>query len=236
MSNTFLIVGESTTGKTASLAGLDDEGMLYLSCESGKKAPFRNAKCSQKVIIDPMDVPAYIKAAEDVERITTIVIDSLTYLMNRYESMYVLSSKDTQRAWGTYTRYFQDLMQEEVANSTKNIIFLAHTHTQLDEVLGQHISKVPVKGALSRITVESFFDVIVSTRKMPIKVLKEYPNDMLVITPEEEALGLKYVYQTMLTKETIHERIRAPHGMWEVNETFIDNKAEHILARLNEYQ
>ena len=71
---------------------------------------------------------------------------------------------------------------------------------------------------------------------MPIKVLKEYPNDMLVITPEEEALGLKYVYQTKLTKETIHERIRAPHGMWEVNETFIDNKAEHILARLNEYQ
>ena len=70
---------------------------------------------------------------------------------------------------------------------------------------------------------------------MKIKDLKEYQNDLLVITPEEEALGFKYVFQTKLTKETVNERLRGPMGLWDTKETFIDNDMQKVFDRLHEY-
>ena len=70
---------------------------------------------------------------------------------------------------------------------------------------------------------------------MALKALEKYNSDLLNITPQEEALGFKYVFQTMLTKETVNERIRGPLGMWLPNETFIDNNAQLVLDRLKQY-
>ena len=64
---------------------------------------------------------------------------------------------------------------------------------------------------------------------------KKFKNDYLNITPEEEALGFKYVYQTLLTKETMVERIRAPFEMWSQQETFIDSNVQLVLDRFAEY-
>ncbi|MCI4435672.1 MAG: hypothetical protein JHC33_02520, partial [Ignisphaera sp.] len=58
---------------------------------------------------------------------------------------------------------------------------------------------------------------------------------LLEITPEEEALGFKYVFQTRLTKETVNERIRSPLKMWSADETFIDNNLQYVIDRLHEY-
>lgn len=60
-------------------------------------------------------------------------------------------------------------------------------------------------------------------------------SKLLTITPEEEALGFKYVYQTRLTKDTVGERIRSPLGMWDTKETFIDNNLQLVFDRLHEY-
>ena len=39
----FVIYGTSGSGKTASLRNLkDQEGVLFLNCESGKEIPFKN--------------------------------------------------------------------------------------------------------------------------------------------------------------------------------------------------
>lgn len=70
---------------------------------------------------------------------------------------------------------------------------------------------------------------------MKIKDLKDYQNELLVITPEEEAVGYKHVFQTMITKDTVHERIRSPLRMWNVKETFIDNNATKLLNRIHSY-
>ena len=233
--NLVLISGKSSTGKSASLMGLENpEGVMYLNCEAGKKLPFR-AKFKQYTITDPLQVFEAFEAAEGMDGIHTIVIDTLTYLMDMYESVYVYNSPNTQKAWGDFAQYFKALMQNYVAKSTKNVIFLAHTSDSLNESEMSMETKVPVKGSIKNNGVESYFSVVISSKKVPLKALKDYGSDLLNITPDEEALGFKYVFQTRLTKDTVGERMRGPLGLFETKETFIDNNAQLVLNRLHEY-
>ena len=126
-------------------------------------------------------------------------------------------------------------MQQKVAASTKQVIITAHTHTIYDEANMAMEVKVPVKGALAKNGIESYFSIVLSTKKVAIKDLEKYESAYLNITEEEEILGFKYCFQTRLTKETVTERIRAPMGMFTVKETFIDNNVQFVLDRLNEY-
>ena len=126
-------------------------------------------------------------------------------------------------------------MQQYVAKSTKNVIFLAHTADTLNESEMSMETKVPVKGALKNNGIESYFSVVISSKKVPLKALKDYGSELLTITPEEEALGFKYVFQTRLTRDTVGERMRGPLGLFETKETFIDNNAQLVLNRLHEY-
>ena len=94
---------------------------------------------------------------------------------------------------------------------------------------------VKVKGSLMNQGIEAYFCNVIAAKKVPLKKLDSYPNTMLTVTPEEEALGFKYVYQTKLTKETVNERIRGPLGLWKTTETFIDNDAQVLLDHLHQY-
>ena len=230
-----LIAGKSATGKSACLAGLENpEGVMYLNCESGKRLPFK-AKFKQFTIVDPLQVYEAFEAAENMPEVHTIVVDTLTYLMDMYESIYVYNAANGQKAWGDFAQFFKNLMQNYVAKSTKNVIFLAHTADALNESEMVMETKVPVKGSIKNNGIESYFSLVISTKKVQLKALKVYKSDMLTITPEEEALGFKYVFQTKLTKETVGERLRGPLGMFDTNETYIDNNAQLVMNRLNEY-
>jgi hypothetical protein len=230
-----LIVGESAAGKSASLRNLNNpEGVLFLNCEAGKHLPFPSKFVEQR-IIDPKQVPAWFKHVEEMEKCHTIVIDSQTFLMDMYESMYVLNAKDTMRAWGDYAQFFKKLMQQDVTASSKNVIFLAHSHAIINEDSMVLERKVPVKGSLAKNGIEAYFSTVLAAKKMPISDLKPYENDLLTITPEEEAIGVKYVFQTRLTKQTVNDRIRSNMGMWSEQETFIDNDAQLVMDRLHQY-
>lgn len=233
--NLVLICGKAATGKSASLMNIQNpEGVIYLNCEAGKKLPFRS-KFKEFVITDPMQVQQAFAEAESLTDVHTIVVDSLTYLMDMYESMYVLNSANTMKAWGDYAQYFKSMMQQWVASSTKNVIFLAHTKDDLNEADMVMETCVPIKGSAKNNGVESYFSCIMSTKKVPIKKLDGYGSDLLNISDEEDALGFKYVFQTKLTKETVNERMRSPLGMWDTKETYIDNDVQHVLNRLHEY-
>jgi len=233
--NLVLIAGKSATGKSACLAGLQNpEGVMYLNCEAGKKLPFR-AKFKQFTITDPLQVYEAFDAAENMPDVHTIVVDTLTYLLDMYESLYVYNAANGQKAWGDFAQYFRNLMQTYVAKSTKNVIFLAHTADTLNEAEMVMETKVPVKGATKNNGIESYFSLVIATKKVPLKTLKDYQSDLLNITPEEQALGFKYVFQTKLTKETVGERLRGPLGMFDTQETFIDNNAQLVMNRLHEY-
>lgn len=76
---------------------------------------------------------------------------------------------------------------------------------------------------------------MITAKKMPLKNLEEYQNELLIITEDEQDLGYKHVFQTRLTKDTINERIRSGMGMWSKKETFIDNNLQFVINRLHEY-
>lgn len=231
----ILLCGKSATGKSASLMGLENqEGVMYLNCEAGKKLPFK-AKFKQYTITDPLQINEAFDAAEKMEGIHTIVVDSLTYLLDMYESVYVLNSTNGMKAWGDFAQYFKTLMQQYVAKSTKNVIFIAHTSDTMNESEMIMETKVPVKGSLKNNGIESYFTIVLASKKVTLKTLKDYKSDLLTITPEEEALGYKYVFQTKLTKETVNERLRGPLGLWDTKETYIDNNVQLVMNRLHEY-
>ena len=230
-----LLCGKSATGKSTSLMGMKNpEGVMYLNCEAGKKLPFK-AKFKQYTITDPLQVNEAFDAAERMPDVHTIVVDSLTYLLDMYESSYVLSSTNGMQAWGQFAQYFKVLMQHYVAKSTKNVIFTAHTADTLNEGEMVMETKVPVKGSLKNNGIESYFTIVIASKKVPLKALKEYNSPLLTITPEEEALGYKYVFQTKLTKDTVNERLRGPLGLFDTKETYVDNNLQQILNRLHEY-
>lgn len=230
-----LLCGKSATGKSASFMGLKNpEGVMYLNCEAGKRLPFR-AKFKQYTITDPLQIYEAFDAAEKMEDVHTIIVDSLTYLLDMYESMYVLNAANTMKAWGDFSQYYKNLMQQYVARSTKKIIFTAHTSDTLNE--GEMImeTKVPVKGSLKNNGIESYFTVVICSKKVQLKALADMKSDLLTITPEEQALGFKYVFQTKITKESVNERLRGPLGLFDTKETFIDNNMQKVLDRLQEY-
>lgn len=231
----ILIGGKSASGKSASLMNLrNPESVMYLNCESGKRLPFA-AKFIQRTVTDPLQVLAAFDYAETKPEIKVIVVDSLTYLLDMYESIYIHGSADGRTAWGNFAQFFKELMQQKVANSTKKVLFLAHTLESYNESDMVMDVKVPVKGALKNQGVESYFSVVITAKKMTLKDLENYESSLLNITEEERMLGYKHVFQTRLTKETVTERMRGPMGMFSSKETFVDNDIQAILDRLDEY-
>jgi hypothetical protein len=233
--NLVLISGKSSTGKSASLMFFDNpQSVVYLNCENNKRLPFKS-KFNEFTITDPLQVYQAFDEVEQMKDVDTVVIDTLTYLMDMYETKYVLSSSNTMKAWGDYAQFLKKLMSHYVANSTKNIIVLAHTSDIMNESEMAMETMVKVKGSVMNQGVESFFSTVISTKKVPIKTLEKYSNSNLNITEEDRALGFKYVFQTRLTKDTVNERMRAPLGMWETSETFIDNNVQSVINRLHQY-
>ena len=167
--NLVLLCGKSATGKSASLQMLDNpEGVMYLNCENNKKLPFKS-KFKEYTITDPTDVPDAIESVEKDKKIHTIVIDSLTYLMDMFESTKVLTSTNTMKAWGEYAQFMKNMMAQNVGNSTKNIIFIAHTSDIFNENEMVNETMVKVKGSLMNTGIESYFSTVIGCKKLSLK-------------------------------------------------------------------
>ena len=234
--NLVLICGESKGGKSASLRNIKEpDGVIYCNCENGKKLTFDDVQFRQITIINPLTLYAIFDKAEKSSKIHTIIVDSLTYMMDMYYTLHVATATDTQKAWGSYSEFFRKLMQYYVAKSTKNVIFTAHTLSVFNETESLIEKKVPIKGSLKNIGIESFFSVVVAAKKVPLKTLEDYENPLLTHNEEEKSIGIKHVFQTRLTKETVNERVSSPMSMWRIQETYIDNDVQLVLDKLSGY-
>ncbi len=230
-----LICGYSANGKSASLRNIrNQEKWYYCSCEAGKKLPFKN-KFNFLKVSDPYQVYEAFDHGKDDPNCEGIVIDSLSFLMDMFEVMYVKNASNTMKAWGEYGDFFRTLMQEKVTTFNKPVIFIAHVKDVLDEKSMEIKTSVPIKGSLAGQGVEAFFSTVVAAKKIPIKELEGYKSDLLHIDDEEKELGFKYVFQTRITGKTTGERIRSPMGLFSKNETFMDNDAQILLDHLNEF-
>lgn len=231
----ILVEGLSAGGKTSSLQHLTNpNSALYLNCEN-KRAPFRPELKNTYNIIDPSQVFEGMDWAETQPDINTIIIDTLDFLMNMYETNIVKKAANGQKAWGDYFTYFQELMQVKVARSSKTCIFLAHAYTVLDEDSMTKNTSVPIKGALKNLGVESFFTTVIMSKQVPLRLVEPFTNKLLNVTEDDKERGVKYVFQTQMTKASSGEKIRSPQGMWDKSETFIDNNMQHVVDRLVAY-
>jgi len=226
-----LVCGESAAGKSASLMNIQNqERWLYGNTESGKALPFKN-DFKKAIITDPSQIHEMFHYAFENPDVDGLIIDSITFLMEMYESQHVIGSKDTREAWGYYAQYFKTLMQQYVAGTDKHVVMLAHTNSTQDAMMVDRVS-VPIKGALKNNGIESYFSTVVSAKRMALEDLKPYHSNLLNITETDEILGFKYVFQTRLTKQTIGERIRGPMSLFTKEQTFIDNDVAKLLEHM----
>ena len=233
--NLVLIGGVSGAGKSACLRNIkDQEGVLYLNCEAGKKLPFRN-KFMSKVITDPYHIFEGFIWAETQPQIHTIVIDSLSFLMDMFVSVHIMNSADSRSQWQAYQEFFKELMQQKVASSTKNVIIITHIAEDLDEEKGIRTEQAVVKGGLKGTGVEAYFSLNVTARAIPIKELEKHPSEFLNITDDERDVGYKHVFQVRKTKETTGSRIRGPMGLFPQGTVSTDNCAQMLLDVVHDF-
>lgn len=231
----ILIVGYSATGKSASLRNIrNQERWMYLNSEAGKRLPFRN-KFQQYRITDPYQVHEAFDHATDNPDFDGVIVDSLTFLMDMYETQYVLPSANTMKAWGDFATFFKTLMQTKVTQFAKPTIITAHVRDDLDEKNMEIKTSVPIKGSLKNNGVEAYFSTVVAAKRMTLKDLSGYQSDLLNITEEDKDLGYKNVFQTRPTRDTVRERIRSPMGLFNKSQTFMDNDAQILLDHLHKF-
>lgn len=232
-----LIGGFSAGGKSASLRNIQNQDRwYYLNTEAGKRLPFRN-KFQSFRITDPYQVhEAFDHASANSKDVDGIIIDSATFLMDMFETQYVLNASNTMKAWGDYAQFFKVLMQEKVTVFGKPVIVTAHILDVLDEKAMEMKTSVPIKGSLKNNGIEAYFSTVVEALRMSLKDLEPYrENGLLNITEEDEALGYKHVFQTRPTKTSVGKRIRSPMGMFTREQTFMDNDAQILLDHLHEF-
>ena len=235
----LLIAGESGAGKSFALMNIKGpEGVLYLNCEGGKPLPFKN-NFKRVTIEDPLEVFDILKKvkADAKKRYHTIVFDTISFLMNRYESVHVLGAQNTMKAWGDYGQYFPKLIYDYVAPLEQHTIMLGHVEGTLNEETQRVEYKVPVKGALAKNGVEAYFTTVLYARKMAIKDIEKEAEEgpLLTITERDRSLGYKHVLQTRTTKQTVGDKIRSPWGLFKDDETYIDNDVQAVIDRLKAY-
>jgi hypothetical protein len=233
-----LIAGESGTGKSASLRNIrGQEGVLYINCEGGKPLPFKN-KFKRVTVDDPFEIfDLYQQVIDNPGRFHTIVVDTVSFMMDRFESVHVVGSSNTMQQWGAYGQFFKTLMYDYVAKFDGYSIMLGHLDGVLDENTGRFHYSVPVKGALKKNGLEAYFTTVVVAQKATIKEIEKdaVEGKLLTISDRDRTLGYKHVIQTRTTKATVGDRIRSPFGLFSDEETYIENDAQVIMDQLAGY-
>lgn len=234
----ILIAGESGSGKSACLRNLrGQEGVLYINCEGGKPLPFKN-KFKRVTIDDPNEIfDLYDQVIANPGRFHTIVTDTVSFMMDRFESVHVIGSANTMAQWGAYGQFFKTLMYDHVAKFPGYSVMLGHLDAQLDENTGKYSYTVPVKGALKKNGLEAYYTTVIGAKKATIKEIEKDAKEgkLLKISERDRELGYKHVFQTRTTRATVGDRLRSPFGLFEDDETFIDNDIQLVIDQLVGY-
>ncbi|MGE8135713.1 AAA family ATPase [Novosphingobium subterraneum] len=231
-----LVGGVSGAGKSASLRNIrNQDRWLYINTEAGKRLPFRNSFMNVR-ITDPWQVHEYVdQAIENRDDLDGIIIDSSTFMMDMFESQYVLGTADTMKGWSNYAQFWKELIQVKLVKFGKPVVIIAHVLDVYDEKAMEMKRSVPIKGALKNQGVEAYFSTVVEATKIPVKDLPKYDERLLHVSEDEQDLGFKYVFQTRLTEKTIGTRIRSPMGMFSKSQTYMDNCVQMLLDHLTEF-
>jgi hypothetical protein len=121
-----LISGKSGTGKSLSLRNIPDQDKwFYLNTEAGKRLPFKNDFQNFR-IEQPYQVHEAFAHFTDNDDIHGGIVDSVTFMMDMFETQFIYGNANTQKAWGDYQQFFKKLMQELVVRFSKPVLMTAH--------------------------------------------------------------------------------------------------------------
>ena len=233
--NVILIMGRPNVGKSHSLIGLKNpEKIAYFNTDL-KELPFPSKFKINKEISSPYDILAYIDEIEEKGKgIETVVLDTLTYLFDMFENQIIGNAVDTQQAWGEYGQFYQTLLNK-IKKGTKNYIILAHEAETYDKKEMVNDVSVPLKGATRRKGVEGDFSNILQARTISIATANQFPNDYLHISDDEREDGIKRVFVTRITADTLGHKIRSSYQLWKREELYIDNNIDAVLTKIQDY-
>ena len=143
-----LIMGPPAHGKSMSLRNLKNPERKVVFNTDRKELPFKS-KFRNVHINDPYEVLTYMDqiAQQPDDVVDTIIIDTITFLMDMFETKYVVNSANTQTAWGQYAQFYKQVIDKALA-SNKTIIVLAHEKKVMNDSEMVLETKVPVKGSV----------------------------------------------------------------------------------------
>ena len=230
-----LIMGPPANGKSTSLRNLKNpKGVVYFNTDR-KALPFK-AEFMNVQINDPYEILNYMDeiASQPKDVCHTIIIDTITFLMDMFETKYVVNAANTQAMWGQYAQFYKQVI-DKALSMDKNIIFLAHEKKVMNSDDMVLETKVPIKGSVGATGCEANFEVVLSAKKIATTKLEYLDKTALLVNDDEEGLGLMYVFQTKIDKSTLNERMRSPLGMWGKDEKYINNDIQSVIDRLDSY-
>ncbi len=233
--NIILIMGVPATGKSVSLRNLPQKDLVYINTDL-KELPFKDSFMQTIELKAAEDLTGFINQIEGHDPCKGVVLDTLTFAMDMFESQRVIPFAGTpkgQTAWGDYAQFYKNFIHSIKAGS-KDYIIMAHDAQTYNEETMEFDSQIPIKGSVGKRGAEADFTIILTAKQVPIKKLKQHENPLLNITPEEEEDGFKYVFQTRPYKGS-GSKCRSPLGLWDRSMLYIDNDASAVLKRVKEY-
>lgn len=230
-----LIMGPPANGKSSSLRNLKKPKGVVVFNTDRKDLPFKS-EFMNVPINDPYEILTYMDevATQPADVCHTIIIDTITFLMDMFETKYVVNAVNTQAMWGQYAQFYKQVIDKALAMD-KNVIFLAHEKKVMnsDEMVLE--TKVPIKGSVGATGVESNFEVVLSAKKIATNKLEYLDKTPLLVNDDHDEIGVMYVFQTKIDKNTLNERMRSPMGMWSKEEKYINNDIQLVIDKLDAY-
>lgn len=208
MSYPVLILGESGTGKSASMRNLKAEDALLIQSVR-KPLPFRN----DWKLVSTENKGGNVIVSRDYESVRKWILNTRRDVVIVDDFQYLMFGEMMDRANDTGFQKFTDMASHvwslinDVTNDAKNkrVYFLSHTETADD---GKTRMKTVGKLLSEKLTVEGLFTIVLRTRVF------------------------NGIYQ-LTTQNSGSDTVKSPIGLFEASE--IDNDLSAIDAAIVEY-
>lgn len=192
------LFGVSGTGKTTACQKLMElPTTLYIIAEVGMKRPTFPTGCTLLELPDSATLVSTISEELTQKSYNTVIVDSYSACISRYETDHVISATNTQDAWGKYGQYHVACIGylSELANAGFNVIVINHKKEIYDKEGNLLRSTLPLKGAMANYGVEATFNIMVECCTLDPISIAAFPNPHLVITPREQRQQVKHCFK-----------------------------------------
>lgn len=230
----IVIGGWPTAGKTMATKTLRNQDKWFFGNIEQKQIPFRNSFKA----IDISDTAVFKRFLANVKPLTDIegtIFDGMDMYLDKWENENVKGSGNGLASWAEYQENATNIIQKEFRQCKRDVILTWHYISVTDEKTALPKDSLAMKGGMGKKGAEAYFTNIFTAKCMDLVDLLPYQNDLLHITPDDEARGFKHVLQTQKTKDTRNEPTRTLDGAFSIKETYVDCDIQQVLDRLHKF-